>query len=185
MAINATTTSSTSPSSTSQATPRGVKGLLGVHTWPPLVYFLLGVVCLTLWLAGTAVQVQTSEAWMMQTTVRATPTLSTFAQLVDFVRGLPISCGIVPFIFAWGVQLASIVASVGIEMPPHPAWRFSLSWIVVVGLIIVNSCGDFFYRSPYGTWGQIGFSVVILFVTFCLGLFAVMAFVHMFRKLFS
>jgi uncharacterized membrane protein YphA (DoxX/SURF4 family) len=137
-----------------------------------------------LWAAGTAVQVQTSEAWMLHSAASPVPTLAVFGQLWEFVHGLPLACGTVPFIFAWGVQLALIVGSVGIEMPPHPRWRYSLSWGVVFVLVVINSCGDYFYSSAYGTWGQVGFTVVILFVTFCLGLFAIMSFVHAFKKLF-
>ena len=40
------------------------KRIAHVATWPPLVYFLLGFVCLGMWAAGTSIQVQTSEAWI-------------------------------------------------------------------------------------------------------------------------
>jgi hypothetical protein len=175
-----TTNAGTPPASTNHP----VRTLMQVATWPPLVYLLLGVVCLSLWLVGTSVQVQTSEAWMMHSSVTSVSTLSTFLQVWLLVRGMLPQVDNVPVIFAWGVQFALIVASVGIEMPPHPKWRYRLSWGVVVVLIIVNSCGDYFYSSAYGTWGQIGFTVVILFVTFCLGLFAVMCFVHAFQRMF-
>jgi uncharacterized membrane protein len=89
----------------------------------------------------------------------------------------------VPFSFAWGVQLALVVASVGVEMPKHPAWRYTGSWIIVVALIGVNSAGDFVYSAPYGIWGQFGFTLVILFVTFCLGLLAIMCFMHAINRM--
>lgn len=154
-----------------------------IATWPPLVYFLLGLVCLGMWAAGTAVQVQTSEAWIAGQQVNHLPTLSTFGQIWLFVSGQLPGSQVVPFSFAWGVQLALIVASVGVELPKHPKWRYYLSWAVVVLLIGVNSAGDYTFSVQYGFWGQMGFTLVILFVTFCLGLLAVMCFVHGYRKM--
>ena len=154
-----------------------------VASWPPLVYFLLGLVCLGFWGAGTSVQVQTSEAWIMGEHVTSIPTLATFLQIWKFFSGTLPATFVVPFTFAWGVQLALIIASVGIELPKYPKWRYYLSWGVVLLLIGVNSAGDYQYSGPYGFWGQAGFTLVILFVTFCLGLLAVMCFIHGFQKL--
>jgi hypothetical protein len=101
-----------------------------------------------------------------------------FGQLWDAGHGnLPPEM-YVPFAFGWGVQFALIVASVGIELPRHPAWRYWLSWTAILGLIGINSCGDFAASSEYGFWGQCGFTLTILFITFCMGLFAIMAFKH-------
>ncbi len=156
--------------------------LLRVATWPPLVYFVLGVVCLLFWGMGTAVQVQTSEAWIMHANITDFPTLATFGQLWDFFLGQLPAKVLVPFTFGWGVQLALILASIGIELPPHPRWRYLLCWGVVIALIGVNSCGDFVYSGSYGIWGQLGFTGVILFVTFCVGLLAIVCFMQGFAK---
>jgi hypothetical protein len=161
------------------------KKVVQVTSWPPLVYFVLGVLAFVFWAAGTAVQVQTSEAWIMSAKVDAFPTLSTFGQVVDFFAGRLPASQIVPFMFAWGVQIALIIASVGVEMPKHPAWRYYLSWSVVILLIGVNSAGDFAYSSAYGFWGQTGFTLVILFVTFCMGLIAVVCFMQGFKRMSS
>lgn len=171
---------STTATSTSQ--PNSIARFTQVATWPPLVYIILGVVCLGVWAAGTAIQVQTSEAWMMGTVVNRIPTLATFAQVGLFISGgLPESL-VVPFAFAWSAQIALIAASVGIELPKEPKWRYYTSWAVVILLIGTNSAGDWSYSAQYGTWGQIGFTMAILFLTFFVGLLAVMCFVHAFRK---
>lgn len=159
---------------------KGLQLLSGVAQWPPLVYIILGLVLAGIWALGTSVQVLTSEAWMMHEDLKDV-TFSAFGQLWDAAHGnLPASM-VVPFIFGWGVQFALIVASVGIEMPKHPAWRYYASWTAVIGLIVVNSCGDFASSVQYGIWGQCGFTIVIFFVTFCMGLFAIMAFMHAWR----
>lgn len=152
-------------------------------SWPPLVYVFLGLILLGVWLSGTAIQVQTSEGWFVGASATTYPTLVTLKQLWDFVTGnLPANL-LAPFAFGWGVQLALIVASVGVEMPKHPAWRYYLAWAAVIVLIGVNSCGDWQYSSQYGTWGQLGFTVVILFITFCTGLLAIMCFMHAIHKM--
>lgn len=88
---------------------------------------------------------------------------------------------LVPFFFGWGVQLALIVASVGVELPRKPAWRYWLAVGSCIVLIFVNSCGDFAGSADYGFWGQIGFSAVIFFLTFVMAIFTIMAFRHAFH----
>lgn len=148
-----------------------------ISAWPPYVYFLIGVALLLVWGLGTSVQVLTSEAWMMSTSLKEI-NFSAFSQLGDAISGHLSPDMFIPFTFGWGVQFALIVASIGIELPPHPRWRYYGAWGAVILLIGVNSCGDFFSSSKYTFWGQIGFTVVIFFITFCMLLFAIMAFMH-------
>src|SRR5579859_7102964 len=82
-------------------------------SWPPLVYFGLGLVCLFFWGVGTAIQVQTSEAWIMAVPATLYPAISTFQQIGDFAQGKLKADMIVPFTFGWGTQFALIMASVG------------------------------------------------------------------------
>lgn len=145
--------------------------------WPPLVYAGLGVALSAVWALGTSVQVLTSEAWIMHKSM-SDINFTAFGQLWDACQGNLTSDMWIPFIFGWGVQFALIVASIGIELPKEPEWRYWLAWGAIIGLIAVNSCGDFASSASYGFWGQCGFTLVIFFVTFCMGLFAIMAFKH-------
>src|SRR5712692_246156 len=154
---------------------KGMQMLGNVAHWPPLVYVLLGLALGGIWALGTSVQVLTSEAWMLHKEMRQID-FTAFGQLWDAVTGHLPPTMLVPFVFGWGVQFALIVASIGIELPSHPRWRYWLAWIAVIGLIAVNSCGDFVSSSNYGMWGQWGFTLVIFFITFCILLFAIMAF---------
>jgi len=160
-----------------RAQNRGRQVFLHLAGMPPLVYVLTGLACVAVWALGTSVQVLTSEAWMLQEPMRRVD-FTAFGQLYDAVTGHLAPDRLVPFLFGWGVQFALIVASIGIELPPHPRWRYGLAWASVVGLIGVNSCGDFASSAQYGFSGQCGFTVVIFFVTFCMLLFAIMAFQH-------
>jgi len=162
---------------TNRIAARGMGIASAVAHWPPLVYVALGSVLSVIWALGTSVQVLTSEAWMMHQDLDKI-SFNAFGQLWDACHGQLPAEMLVPFIFGWGVQFALIISSVGIELPPHPRWRYWAARIVTVGLVIVNSCGDFYSSTKYGTWGQWGFTLVIFFITFCMLLFAIMAFMH-------
>lgn len=148
-----------------------------IASWPPLIYFVLGAILGIFWLGGTSIQVLTSEAWMKNQAVGHF-SLSPFYEIYLFVTGMLPDSELVPFCFAWGVQLALIVASIGIELPKHPTWRYYGAWGLTILLIGVNSCGDWQYSTAYGQWGQLGFTVVILFLTFFCGLLAILAVMH-------
>lgn len=156
---------------------------ISIDFLPPVVLIPLGIIVLFFWFAGTSVQVLTSEAWFAHTSVSPFSLVLTFQQIGQFVSGRMTWEQLFPFIFAWGVQFALILTSIGIEMPRHPAWRFWTAWAISIGLIVINSCGDYQTTAPYGGWSQIGFTIVLLFVTFCLGLLAITCFVHAYRKL--
>lgn len=156
---------------------KGWQLLSGVAHWPPLVYVILGAALIGVWALGTSTQVLTSEAWMMHQSMKQI-NFTAWSQLWQAITGQLPPEMYVPFTFGWGVQFALIVASVGIELPRHPAWRFYLAWIAVIGLIGVNSCGDYASSSQYGTWGQLGFTLVVFFITFCMLIFAIMALKH-------
>jgi hypothetical protein len=156
---------------------KGFQALSGVAQWPPFVYIVLGLVLSAIWALGTSVQVLTSEAWMMGMKLSQV-NFNAYGQLWDAAHGNLLPDMFVPFAFGWGVQFALIVASVGIELPRYPKWRYILSWAAIIGLIGINSCGDFAASTQYGFWGQCGFTLTILFITFCMGLFAIMSFKH-------
>jgi hypothetical protein len=154
-----------------------------MKTLPPWAFLIPCGLCIVFCLIGTSVQVQTSEAWMAQVATTSVPTLSTFVQVMQFVQGkLPDSL-IVPFIFAWGTQVALIVGSFGIELPKLPAWRFYGSWILIGLMVFINGAGDWNYSSSYGAWGQAGFCVAIMFLTFVCGFLAIVCFMHAIRKM--
>src|SRR5712691_5459668 len=55
-----------------------------IASWPPLVYVLLDLLALLFWAGGTAIQVQTSEAWIMGVPLTHFPSIAAFGQLWDF-----------------------------------------------------------------------------------------------------
>jgi hypothetical protein len=144
---------------------------------PPIALFVIGSVCLIVWLGGTSVQVVTSESWMLHapSMLNGLSPFTAYIQMWHFIQGQLPSTLTIPFIFAWGVQAASLLASIGLELPHDPAWRFYLSIAAFILLIGVNSSGDFQSAAQYGGWGQLGFTVAVLFVTFLVGFCAILA----------
>jgi hypothetical protein len=148
-----------------------------VDHWPPLALFILGGFGVVMWLSGTSIQVLTSEAWMMHTKLlwgHISP-FTSYVQIWDFLNSHLAADLLIPFIFAWGVQMASILTSIGLELSREPAWYFWSCIVLMVALIGINSSGDFNSAQQYGTWGQLGFTGVILFLTFVVGQFSVLA----------
>ena len=150
------------------------------RTQPPLVYFVLGLILGGFWALGTSVQVLTSEAWLMHKALDKI-SFNAYGQLWEAVHGNLAGGMLVPFFFGWGVQLALIVSSVGVELPKKPAWRWYLAAGSSAALIIANSCGDFASSSGYGFWGQVGFATVVFFLTFVAAILTIMAFRHAFH----
>lgn len=110
-------------------------------------------------------------------------TLSVFMQVGYMVHGQLDPSYVVPFIFATAVQIALLIGSFGLELPKEPAWRHNCAYGLIVLMILINGCGDWQYASPYGFWGQAGFSIAIMFLTAACGFFAIVCFMHGLRKM--
>lgn len=148
--------------------------------WPAWGYLLAGGIAMAVWLAGTAVQVQTSEAWIAQTTVSdlLTPHFSIYGQLTAFWNGGLDQKQLVAYIFGWAVQAALVLSSLTIDLPQHTVGakrRSALFMWACAGLILVNSMGDWNYSQDFGFWGQLGFSFALFISTFCFGYVAIWA----------
>lgn len=144
------------------------------HLHPPIVYLILAIVCFGFWALGTSTQVLTSEAWIRHQTMQNI-SITAYSQLWQIITTQRSDVPLIPFSFGWGVQLALIVAAIGVELPRKPAWRFRLAAGSSVALIVANSCGDWAGSSDYGFWGQMGFTAVIFFLTFVMLIFAIEA----------
>ena len=153
------------------------------HNWPPLLWFLCGLVLSVVLAFSIPVQMLTSESWFMHIPVELSRVLYPYVQAWLFVHQELPADQIAPFMFAFGVQVALGLFSFGIELPPHPKWRYYGCWILMVLLVLVNSAGDFASTSDYGFWGQAGFTAAILFLTFVVQLVAIMCFINAWKMM--
>ncbi|MGH2505882.1 MAG: hypothetical protein ACRDHZ_00445 [Ktedonobacteraceae bacterium] len=150
------------------------------ENWPAWGYLVAGGIALTVWLAGTAVQVQTSEAWIAQVAVTdlLAPHFSIYGQLTAFWDGGLNQKQLVAYIFGWSVQAALILSSLSIDLPQHTVGaqrRSALFTWACAGLILINSMGDWYYSQGFGFWGQLGFTFALFITTFCFGYVAIWA----------
>lgn len=99
--------------------------------------------------------------------------LSAIGQIWDFLWGHLAPGLLIPYTFSWGVQMATLIASIGVELPREPWYRFWGCIAILAIMISVNSCGDYQGAAPYGGWGQLGFTAVVLFLTFVVGLMSI------------
>lgn len=154
---------------------------------PAIAYFVGGLAALTGWLAGTSVQIWTSEMWMLSATgvnvngSTLRPHFEVLLQFIAFWGGGLTQEQIVPYCFGYACQLALIAFSIGMELPktsPAAKKRSTFFAWACLGLVVINSIGDAFYARNYGFLGAVGFALGMIFMTFCCGLLAVIAFQH-------
>jgi hypothetical protein len=140
----------------------------------PLVYILGGLLVGSFWLWGNVVQIQTSEAWMLQIqSASLVPHFAIFMQLMDFWSGKLSQHEVIADTWGWGVQIVLLICSVGIEFPSHSeiskrraVW---FGWGCLL-FILLNSLADFSYGSAYGVGQQVAFVGITLMMSFFFGL---------------
>jgi hypothetical protein len=164
------------------------------HAWVtnhPIVYFIIGAIVLFFWAWANLMQIQTSEAWMLQQQVglSLTPHFELLGQLTAFWAGKLTPAQQIADSWGWGVQIFLLVCSIGIERPQmffHKKYnanidisasvsrsanrRASIFWALSIFLIVLNSIADFNYSGTVGFWGQVGFCIVTLGMSFYFGL---------------
>jgi hypothetical protein len=152
------------------------------QNWPAWGHLIAAGVALTVWFAGTSVQVETSEAWiasaLTKTQISATIAehFSVFGQIGAFWAGGLDHYQVVSYLFAWGTQAALILFSIGVDLPAHTKGYKARSQVFIwtcILLIALNSLGDWFYSGDFGFWGQCGFVLALFVTTFCFGYVAI------------
>src|SRR5882724_6332948 len=152
-------------------------------TVPPFALLLIGTVVGFFWLWGNLTQIQTSEAWILQTQygISLIPHFDLLLQLKNFWTGNLTQSEIIADTWGWGVQLILLVCSVGIEKPQlfihrkynngqsfpdslarNARTRANVFKMVSLVLIALNSIADFNYSGTAGVWGQIAFALITL-----------------------
>src|SRR5712691_2869663 len=88
------------------------------HIWP-LWYILGGLAVGFGWLWGNTVQIQTSEAWILQvkTGIDLAPHLAILLQITDFFNGNLTQSQVIADTWGWGNQFIILICSIGVEFP--------------------------------------------------------------------
>lgn len=175
----ATTSAATGATTTTTVTKSTVKGTGDDqhHIWP-LWYILGGLAVGFGWLWGNTVQIQTSEAWILQlrTGISLAPHFAILLQIADFFNGNLTQTQVIADTWGWGNQFIILICSIGVEFPAHtPTARKRASWFGwgCLLFIILNSIADFSYSALGGFWQQLAFAGMCLMMSFFFGLLSI------------
>lgn len=158
--------------------------------YPPIVHIIWGIILLGVFVIGSLLQVQTSEAWMLNTNDPGgwIPNMNLFMQFPQFWSGQMDAHHAVAFIFAWGLQIVLVTCKIGTmrsqsqvmrkwggtsqahpEMVTNARWR---GWGWDIGsllLLLFNSIVDGLYAWSLGPLQALVFTVVLFLNNFYAG----------------
>lgn len=141
------------------------------HGVSPLLLIVLGLACLAFWLLASLLQIQTSEAFILNgSAVALAPNWAILNQPIDFFRGQLAPSMAKAVVWGWGIELIYLVCIVGYEIAHESVKatnkRFA-PWFQtgMFALIIFDGYTDFKYGSlGSGFWGQLAFAGITAFI---------------------
>jgi hypothetical protein len=133
----------------------------------PILFLGLGAVLFLFWIMASLLQIQTSEAFILQgPTVGLVPHWSILHQPVDFIQGHLDATMTKAVMWGWGIELLFLICIVGYEIA-HVAVRSShsrfgtLFQTAVIGVIAFDAYTDFQYgQMATGFGGQLAFALI-------------------------
>lgn len=142
----------------------------------PFGAILLGLLLLFFALWGVTVQLTTSEAWFMGSslTVNIAPHFGILSQPVDFFQGTMNGMQMEAFTYAWGVEVVQFLFSTGLAFSTLRHNRVA-SWICIAGSVVImllDSISDYKFNNAANGWQQVGFSLIVFMMAFGLTYYA-------------
>jgi hypothetical protein len=143
----------------------------------PLPMLLLGVALIAFWVLATMLQIQTSEAFILNgAAVTFNPNWSILKQPIELIQGHLTTDMAKAAMWGWGIELIYLVCIVGYEVA-HEGVRSSnrhlAAWFRTgtVILIAFDAYTDFQYgQLASGFWGQVAFALVTAFIVAFFGI---------------
>jgi hypothetical protein len=165
-----------------KATPKGQGG-------SPLPSLVIGTALLALWLVATLLQIQTSEAFLLNgPVVSFVPNWGILTQVPDLVGGKLTPDLAKAAIWGWGIELVYLMAMVGYELAHEGVSRANHQLVGVfqtlsIGIVAFDAYMDFRYGSlASGFWGQVGFAAMTSFIVLFFGLVGLRFLEHAFHE---
>jgi len=158
-------------------------------------HFLWGVVLIAagllvgyFWLWGNAVQIQTSEAWIVGKAIQVTlsPHLDIFLQVTQFWSGNLTYTEMIAYTWGWLSQIILLAFSIGIEFHiggrgRARAWK----WCSIL-FIVLNSLADLNYGNAFGgSWQPWLFAAACFMASFFFGLAGIGLIVEGVKRIFG
>jgi hypothetical protein len=152
---------------------------------PPLV---IGLALLSLWLVATLLQIQTSEAFLLNgPVISLVPNWGILTQVPDLVQGKLTPDLAKAALWGWGIELVYLMAMVGYELAHEGVYRANhqlagMFQTVSIGIVAFDAYMDFRYGSlASGFWGQVGFAAMTSFIVLFFGLVGLRFIEHAFH----
>jgi len=152
---------------------------------PPLV---IGLALLALWLVATLLQIQTSEAFLLNgPVVSLVPNWGILTQVPDLVQGKLTPDLAKATLWGWGIELVYLMAMVGYELAHEGVSRANHQLAGVfqtlsIGIVAFDAYMDFHYGYlASGFWGQVGFAAMTSFIVLFFGLVGLRFIEHAFH----
>lgn len=146
----------------------------------PILLLFLGVAVLLFWLLASMLQIQTSEAFILQgPVVSLAPNWGILKQPWELVQGSLSIDMAKAVMWGWGIELIYLVCVIGYEVA-HESVKASshhlASWFRtgVIALISLDAYTDFNYGNlASGFWGQLAFALIAAFIVAFFGIIGV------------
>jgi hypothetical protein len=137
----------------------------------PLPMLLLGLALIVFWLLVSLLQIQTSEAFILNgPVVTFVPNWNILKQPLELVQGHLTTGMAKATVWGWGIELIYLVCIMGYEVA-HEGVRSTNRRLVglfstgAVALIAFDGWTDFQYgQLASGLWGQVAFALVTAFI---------------------
>lgn len=159
------------------------------HIVKGVFLILVGVLVGYLWLWGNALQMTTSELWILGMpkgeTLSLSPQLSIFLQIGAFWNGHLTTKEVVAYGWGWLNQVILLVFAIGTEYVFITKKRASTFKWICGGFIVLNSLADLSFGNIFGgEWQPWAFAAICCFATFSLGVAAVGLVVEGWKQIF-
>jgi hypothetical protein len=175
--------------STTRNTPTVVTPVPKRQGGIPLPPLIIGLALLALWLVATLLQIQTSEAFLLNgPVVSLVPNWGILMQIPDLVQGKLTPDLAKATLWGWGIELVYLMAMVGYELAHEGVSRAnhqlaSVFQTLSIGIVAFDAYMDFRYGSlASGFWGQVGFAAMTSFIVLFFGLVGLRFIEHAFQQ---
>jgi hypothetical protein len=162
----------------------------GHHIFKGLFLMACGVLVGYLWLWGNALQLTTSELWIIGLTpgqhLSIAPQISVFLQITQFWSGPTLTMKqVIAYGWGWINQVILLILAIGAEHSIVSKKRASAFKWICGGFVVLNSLADLSFGNAFGgQWQPWAFAAICCFATFSLGVAAVGLLVEGFKQIF-
>lgn len=159
------------------------------HIVKGIFLICLGILVGYLWLWGNALQLTTSELWILGIPkgmqLNIAPHLTVFLQIREFWSGNLSLRQVIAYGWGWLNQVILLVMSVGVEHALVSKKRATVfKWICGL-FVVLNSLADLSFGNAFGgQWQPWAFAAICCFATFSLGVAAVGLIVEGWKQIF-